>query len=42
MEKYEYAYRFRFRVFLEKKETKSVISLKTLKVGQSKHDKILL
>lgn len=27
-------------MFLEKKETKSVISFKTLKVGQSKHDKI--
>lgn len=26
----------------KKKETKSVISFKTLKVGQSKHDKILL
>lgn len=31
-----------FSCVSEKKETKSVISFKTLKVGQSKHDKILL
>lgn len=33
---------FVFVCFWKKKETKSVISFKTLKVGQSKHDKILL